>query len=167
MLNSTIQKIIFISASLISVCTYASNLAEQNLLKIDHKMLVGDWNCKEQMEYSGYQAKSLFAVKHGENQFYSEKGHIQLKNESTTANFNTELNAKWHIEDDILTIQDYKLVDFKTDNSVVESEVNFEKSLNDPDAVQFKIKKLTEHEMILNLILFDHEVENLSRICTR
>ncbi|SPL72522.1 hypothetical protein [Acinetobacter stercoris] len=153
--------------TLFSHYAFAVNKPENNSLKIDKALLIGQWQCTEAMEYMGYDAKTQMTVEFKADGQYMENSKLEFENKDEKANFIAKTKAQWNTDKDKLTIDHYQLMHFEADNSSVESKLNLKAALSDPDAVEMKIKKLTKNEMLANLILFDEEIEHISRICTR
>lgn len=135
--------------------------------KITPAKITGNWKCTESMDYMGYDTETFMESVFLESGEYSESSKIIFKKDSEVANFTAVSTAQWIIKGSILSIEQNQLNTFETDNPSLNEKLNVQTALADPDTLEFVIKKLTPTEMILNLILFDTEIENLSRMCTR
>lgn len=135
--------------------------------KIDTSQIVGKWQCNERLDYMGYDAQTSMQSVFLEKGEYSESSTSRLKNETEVANFNASSTAKWKINGSVLSIEENRLESFETDNELLTKKLNIQTFLNDPDSLEFVIKKLTSSEMVLNLFIFETEIENIARICTR
>lgn len=135
--------------------------------KIDTSQIVGKWQCNERLDYMGYDAQTSMESIFTETGKYSDTSKIIFKNENEVANFKASSTAQWNIEGLVLSIEHNHLDSFETDNELLNKKLDVKTSLADPDVLEFVIKKLTPKDMVLNLVLFDTEIENLSRICTR
>ncbi len=135
--------------------------------KIDTSQIVGKWQCNERLDYMGYDAQTSMESMFTETGKYSDTSKIILKNEIEVANFKASSTAQWNINGSVLSIEHNHLDSFETDNESLNKKLNIKTSLADPDVLEFVIKKLTPNDMVLNLVLFDTEIENLSRRCTR
>lgn len=148
----------------LTACSSAINA--QTLTSLD-AAIVGDWSCTEAMDYMGYDAKSQMQWSFQKNQQQRQKTVSTLENEREKAQFNYEIQACWHLEGMKLILDQYDVKKFSTDHPELEAKVNLKAALADPEPMELKIKTLTANEMLLNLMIFDMEVEEFSIVCKR
>lgn len=154
----------------IFVCNQATSSSATNSHSSENiqlSALSGKWKCTEEMDYMGYAAKSEIVSEFKPNGQYFEKNQMTFIKDNEKAIAYAQSEAQWNLQEDILTIDQNKLLKFEIDNAQVEEQLNLKSALSDPDAVKLLIKKLDNKEMIANFILFDTEIENLSRVCVR
>ena len=147
--------------------TFASTINSLNNEKIQLSALTGNWKCTEELDYMGYDAKAEIMSEFKPNGQYFEKSQITLIKDNEKAVAHTQSEAQWKLQETTLTIDENKLLKFEIDNAQVEEQLNLKSALSDPDAVNLLIKKLNQKEMTANFIIFDTEIENLSRVCLK
>lgn len=135
--------------------------------RIDVNKLKGKWHCKEHIQYMGYDGFSEIDADFKSNGIYIENTKLLLKKESIEANYRVESEAKWKFNQLNLVLDQNVLKSFVGDNPEVAQELELKKNLSDPNAVELKIKTLTDRSLVMNLMMFGEEMESISRICKR
>lgn len=153
--------------SLLTSYTSAQTTQDAAVELVDKEAVVGDWSCTEAVEFMGYDATSQMQWSFQQDQQHTQKTVSTLKNAVESAQFEYEVKARWRLNDTLLILDQYAVKKFTTDNPVLEAKVNLKAALSDPEPMELKVKTLTANQMVLNLMIFDMEVEQFSIVCKR